>query len=167
MLSRYYRDLISSLACIAMGIIFLIGSMKYGDIRSGIPSAGYLPFIGGVILTSLSLISLLITIIKKKEGEKIEKFFPEKDSWGKILILLFALFAYGIGLGYLGFLITTLLFMIFLLKFLEPQKWITILIASFLTSASTYILFEVLLKVQLPYGIFDFVEIKKWILKLW
>ena len=52
--------------------------------------------------------------------------------------------------------------MIFLLKAIEPQKWGTSLIASFSISAAAYIVFEVLLKVQLPLGIVGNFRPWKW-----
>jgi hypothetical protein len=157
MLNQRHRDLIGSVVCIVLGILFCIGSTNYGDIRSKVPSAGFLPFIGGIILIFLSLINLLWTTIKKGK-QNIETFFPERHSLKKLFLLIFALFTYGLALIPLGFLLTTMLFVIFLMKFIEPQKWVTTLITSFLLSLLSYILFEILLKVQLPYGILDLIK---------
>jgi putative tricarboxylic transport membrane protein len=130
--------------------------MKYGGIRT-FPSAGFFPFMGGVILISLSIMLLISTIMgKEKEMEdgKLIKFFPQKDSVKRLVITLSILFMYSISLVYLGFFIATLLFMILLLKLLEPQRWTTSLIIAFLTSISAYLLFVTLLKLQLPIGVF-------------
>ena len=151
MFTQKKYDIISCLFCIGLGITFLIGSFKYGGIHSGIPNAGLFPFLSALILILLSLI-VLISAIKKKGVGRVEKFFPQKYSWKRLLLLLFSLFAYAIALGYLGFLLTTFIFMIFLLKFIEPQKWITTIITSFLTATFSYIIFQLLLKVQLPHG---------------
>lgn len=148
-----------------VGLIFCIGSVKHGDVRARIPSAGFFPFLGGITLISLSLVNLF-SAIKNKECKKIEKFFPERDSWKKLLISLFALVAYSIGLLFLGFLLTNFLFMIFVLKLIEPQKWTITLVTSFIVSALSYVVFEVLLKVQLPYGVFGLVQTIKRILGL-
>ena len=91
---------------------------------------------------------------KEMEQGKIITFFPQKDSLKRLVIVLFVLFMYSLSLVYLGFLITTFLFMILLLKFLEPQRWTTTLMIAFLTSISAYLLFEIFLKVQLPKGVF-------------
>jgi len=138
-----------------IGLLFCLGSTEYGDIRSGFPGAGFFPFMGGVILVSLSMMLMIRSGVgKEMEQGKIIKFFPQKDSLKRLVIVLFVLFMYSISLVYLGFLITTFLFMILLLKFLEPQRWTTTLMIAFLTSISAYLLFEIFLKVQLPKGVF-------------
>ena len=154
-MTQEHRDLVSSIFCIAVGILFCIGSVKFGDVRAAFPNAGFFPFMGGVALIFLSLIHLISTMpIQKEEAKKVKKFFPQEDSWKRVLSTVFISFIYGVSLPYLGFLITTFLFMILLLRFVEPQRWRTILITALLTSVSCYTLFEVLLKVELPKGLF-------------
>lgn len=151
------REIISSLFWIGVGIIFDIGAIRYGVVASGIPGAGLLPLIGGSILLALSLMVLISALINKREDSKKmlkEKFFPQHESWKKVLLTVLALFAYWIAIEYLGFLLTTLLFMIFLLRFIEPQGWRITLVTAFLVTISSYALFELWLKVQLPKGIF-------------
>lgn len=110
---------------------------------------------GGVILISLSLMLLIGTMMGKgTEEDKKTKFFPQKISLKRLIITLSVLFMYSISLAYLGFFITTSLFMILLLQLLEPQRWTTTLIIAFLTSISAYLLFVTLLKLQLPIGVF-------------
>ena len=153
-MTQRHRDVVSSVFCIVIGVLFCLGSTKYGGIWS-FPSAGFFPFIGGVILISLSIMLLIWTSMGKEAGrDKITKFFPQKDSLKRLVITLSVLFMYSISLVYLGFFITTSLFMILLLKLLEPQKWTTTLIIAFLTSISAYLLFVTLLKLQLPIGVF-------------
>jgi hypothetical protein len=137
-----------------VGVLFCLGSRKYGGVWS-FPSAGFFPFMGGVILISLSLMLLIGTMMGKgPEEDKKTKFFPQKNSLKRLIITLSVLFMYSISLAYLGFFITTSLFMILLLQLLEPQRWTTTLIIAFLTSISAYLLFVTLLKLQLPIGVF-------------
>ena len=160
MFTHKHRDLISSLVLIGVGIVFCAGSVKYGDVRSKIPSAGFFPFVGGMILILLSVIHLISSIKKEINGEK-EKFFPQRYSWKRILFSLFTLFAYGVSLKFLGFFLVTFLFMLFSLRFIEPLKWKMVFTLSLLTSVFSYLLFEVWLKVPLPHGIFE--GMAKWI----
>ena len=157
MFDQRRRNLASSLVCIGFGMMFCIGSVRYGDVRSGIPSAGFFPFMGGAILICLSLVELISVIVdrkKKEDPSKREQFFPQRNSWKRLLLILLSLFAYVFSLEYLGFSISTFLFVIFLMRFLEPQKWITAIAMAFLTSILSYALFELWLKVQLPKGLF-------------
>ena len=160
MFTHKHRDLISSSVLIGVGLIFCIGSVRYGDVRARIPSAGFFPFVGGMILIFLSVIHLISFVRKKATGEK-EKFFPQRYSWKRILFSLFTLFAYGVSLKFLGFFLVTFLFMLFSLRFIEPLKWKMVFALSILTSVFSYLLFEVWLKVQLPHGIFE--GMAKWI----
>ncbi len=148
------RDLIGSLFWIGVGIFFCGGAVKYRLFDEGVPGPGLLPFIGGIILISLG-IGVLISAFREDRKEKVPKetFFPEKNSLKKLFLAVLALSVYGMALEYLGFLFMTFLFMIFLLRFVEPQRWTVVLTASILTAASSYILFQFLLKVQLPNGI--------------
>ncbi len=146
------RDILSSLVCMAIGMFFTLGSIKYGDVRAGIPSAGLFPFIGGLILAALSGLHLVL-LMRKRMEKSGETFFPQRDSLRKILLVLVALFAYGMALEYAGFFLMTCLFMVFLLKFIEPVKWSTTFFAAIATAILSYLLFEVWLQVQLPPGI--------------
>lgn len=149
------RDVASSLVCIGIGILFCIGSVKFGDIRAKFPNAGFFPFIAGAILVFLALIQLIGTLTAgRAEEDKGEDFFPEQYSVKRLLIALVILFLYAEALEYVGFSITNFLFMVLLLRALEPQGWKTVLVTAFLTSISCYVLFDILLKVPVPRGIF-------------
>jgi len=148
------KETIGSLFWIGVGLFFCGGAFRYGLFEEGVPGPGLLPLIGGIVLISLGT-GVLIPALKKERNLKSaeKRFFPEKNSYRKLLLAVVALGVYGIALEYVGFLITTLLFMTFLLRFIEPQKWTVVLAASLLTAASSYLLFQFLLKVQLPKGI--------------
>jgi uncharacterized protein YjeT (DUF2065 family) len=143
------RDLSSSLFWIAFGLIFIIGGLKHGLTRQGIPGPGALPFLVGFILTSLSLVILIPSLFRKLE--KGDTFSIPKDSLRKAGLALFALMAYAFLLKPLGFFLTTLIFLIFVLRFIEPQKWRTVLTFSFLTAFGAYLIFASL-QVELPKG---------------
>jgi putative tricarboxylic transport membrane protein len=152
MLTQRRRDTMSSLVCFGTGLAFLIGSLRFGGIRAAIPNAGFFPFLGGLALMTLSLI-LLISTIKKKPELKTGKFFPQPYSWKRLLFLILSLFAYQLTLEYLGFSIANFLFMVLMLRLIEPQKWTMTLMVSFLTTVFSYLLFKSLLKVEFP-GLF-------------
>ena len=86
---------------------------------------------------------------QEKTSEE-KKFFPETDSLKKVLLGLTALFAYGLILSYAGYLITTFVFMVFILRLVEPVPWKTVIGTGLATAVISYLLFVVLLEVQLP-----------------
>ena len=148
------RDILSSLAWLGIGILFLVGSLHEGLFRKGVPGPGFLPFITALFLMTLSLMVFFPALAKKgKETEKVENFFPAKDSPQKVLLGLVALSLFGVALEYLGYLVTTFLFFLFTSRIMEREKWKGRLILALFTAVGSYFLFVVLLQVQLPKGI--------------
>jgi uncharacterized membrane protein len=148
------RDLISSLFWIGFGMIFCIGAIQNGIMTSpGVPGPGCLAFLVGCTLIALSLLVLFPALSKGNKDASAggEKFFPQDVSLRKLAIALISLLAYGLALEHLGFFPTTLLFLFFVLRFVEPQRWGTVIGFSFLTTFLTYALFTAL-KVELPKG---------------
>jgi putative tricarboxylic transport membrane protein len=149
-------DLIGSLFWTVVGGAFSVGALKYRFFKGGIPGAGFLPFLAGVMLMALSLVVLISAIrVRRSNGGKAsgDQFFPHPDSLKKVSVALGALLAYWIALEHLGFVITTFLFLVCLLRFIEPQKWVVTLSTALLATAFSYALFNLWLKVQLPKGI--------------
>ena len=148
------RDLLSSLFCIGLGIIFLIGSWQQGLIRENVPGPGFFPLIIAIVLISLSLMIFIPTLGYRKNRREIqeENFFPEQGSRKKISLALIALFSYGFLLKYTGFLLTTFLFIFFIPNLIERQRWRTLFILALLTTILSYLMFAAL-EVRLPMGI--------------
>jgi len=146
------RNITSSVFFFFAGIVISIYAVNYGLGGSRAPGPGFLPFLTGVSLILLSL-ALLIPSYKDRTAEKRVPFFPEANSSKKVILATSGLLCYGLALEYLGYILTTFLFMIFMLKVLQSQKGLTALLWSFLTAATFYLLFEIVLKSQLPKGI--------------
>jgi hypothetical protein len=150
------RDVLSSLVGLGVGFLFIAGSLHEGLFRKGIPGPGFLPFFTALILIALSSMVLFSALFGRKEkGEKpSENFFPEKDSFSKLLLALSGLSVYGIALEYIGYMGATFLFLILTSRILERKKWKGPLFLAASTALLSYLLFVVLLEVQLPRGFF-------------
>jgi len=145
------RDVISSMIWAALGGLFLAGAWQQGLMRKGVPGPGFLPFLSGLGLILLSLFVLLPALSReRKDGG--EEFFPERDSFRKLLSAVAALFAFGLALDYAGYLLTTFFFIFFIIRLMKPRGWRSTALVAFLTSVLSYLLFVVLLEVQLPGG---------------
>jgi putative tricarboxylic transport membrane protein len=149
-----YKNVISSLFWMGVSILFCVGAFKYGITRSGIPGAGFFPLLAGFIMIVLSLVVLGSSFKKREESEILqkEKFFPRKTSLKRLGLTLAGLFFYWFLLESVGFIGTTFLFLVYLLRFIEPQGWTKVLVFSALATGVSYLLFSILLKVQLPIG---------------
>jgi putative tricarboxylic transport membrane protein len=150
------RDVNSSLLWTLMGILFCIGGLHYGIRRAGIPGPGFLPFVTGLILVALSLMLLASRFLKR--GDTVGPVgdpMPGGQALRRILTVLGALFLYVLILEPLGFLVTTFLFMVVLLR-LEPRKWMFILLLSGGATVFFFVLFKMLLRVPLPPGVLGY-----------
>jgi putative tricarboxylic transport membrane protein len=149
------RDLVSSIIWMALGGLFVAGALQQGLMRRGVPGPGFLPFFSGVALIFASLF-VLIPALRKKETAENVAFFPEHDSFRKILFALVALVAFGMVMEYAGFFLTTFFFMLFATRIMEPNGWRIVTVLAFLTAVLSYLLFVFLLEVQLPKGLLGF-----------
>jgi len=143
------RDLLSSIIWMGLGGLFVVGSLQHGLIRKGVPGPGFLPFISGLALIFISLF-VLIPALSQREKSKSDDLFAERGSLRRFSSALAALFAFGIALEHLGFLITTFLFMFFVLRLMEPRGWGRTTLVALLTAGLSFLLFVVVLEVQLP-----------------
>jgi putative tricarboxylic transport membrane protein len=149
------RERWGSLVWLGIGIVISVASyrLSVGTFRN--PGPGFLPFITGAILTLLSLI-LFVQTRKPESGTDAGKpFFTNKGRAWKATLALIALLAYSLGMEYLGFLVSTTIFLAFLLGVVEPQKWYIVAFGSGLVVVASYTIFEILLKSPLPKGIFE------------
>jgi putative tricarboxylic transport membrane protein len=150
------RDVKSSLFWALIGILFCIGGFHYGIRRSGIPGPGFLPFVTGLILVALSVTLLISRFLNRggRAGPK-EEPMPGGLALSRILKVLGALCLYVLILEPLGFILTTFLFMVLLLR-LEPRNWLFIVPGAIGATLFFFLLFKVLLRVPLPSGLLGY-----------
>ena len=149
------REKWSSLFWLGMGLIICFFSLRLtlGTFRS--PGPGFLPFAMGAILASLSFVYHLQSRRIPSSKKETEPFWKDRGRGIKMLLTVLALLGYAITMEYLGFLISTFLFLAFLLRFIEPQRWSTVILGALLTSGASFLIFELFLKCQLPRSPFE------------
>ncbi|MDP1990478.1 MAG: tripartite tricarboxylate transporter TctB family protein [Syntrophales bacterium] len=161
---------------IIIGIILLISSVFYYFSTSDFPPAtktenlgpGFFPTILAVVLAFLAILLVLNSLLargasgKEKDGAVIQGAERlEEDSFGAEQISYKFLFG-TIGLSFLyvgllsvlGYLISTPLFLIILIRLLGYEKWGNNVAASIGLTATLYLLFAIALGVNLPAGLF-------------
>jgi putative tricarboxylic transport membrane protein len=146
------RDLISSFFWMLMGIGICYGGydLHLGNLHD--PGPGFMFFWVGVIMIGLSLIVLIKAV--RQKGQKGELNFLWKGiRWQKAVLVLAALFIYAYVLNSLGFILTTILLLIFLFKAVEPQKWSWAILGAVICTLAAYGLFQFWLGCQLPQGL--------------
>jgi len=79
-----------------------------------------------------------------------------KIQWKNIFSVLAAMVAYGLLLDQIGFVLVTFAFVVLLMKVIEPQSWKRAILGGAISSLASYLLFETLLKSQLPRSFLGF-----------
>jgi putative tricarboxylic transport membrane protein len=110
----------------------------------------------GIFLGIFSIIAFLQAFLSKETEEIVQSWYPKKR-WKKLIWVLVAMFAYAFCLEILGFLVSTFLLLVLLFRAgMEPQRWLVAIGGSAIASISSYAVFELWLKTQLPKGILGF-----------
>jgi putative tricarboxylic transport membrane protein len=119
------------------------------------PGPGFLPFSAGGLIGILAFWCLIQSMISKKSREGLDSSEDAEAALPKIRLLLIclSLFAYTIAVSWLGFILSTFIFVLFIFYVVEPQRWWRIVIKAILITIGNYILFVFWLKVNLPKGI--------------
>jgi len=137
-----------------IGLLFALFSLYIGveSVRLGLgsyqqPGPGFISFCAGVILGVLSLALVFLAFF----GRTIER-----ETWhnrGQIAMVFVAILGFTLLLERLGFLLTTLLLIWFLLKVVERRGWGFSVGVAVVVAGASYVVFDVWLSAQLPAGI--------------
>lgn len=147
------NDRISALFLGVVAIGICLGSLKLSLGEFQKPGPGFFPFLIGCVLGILSFL-VFWQSFKRVAGDEKKAFWPNPRRSLKMSYILIALILYALGMNYLGFLFSTLLFLGFLLKAIEPQPWPVVLFASILGTIIFYGIFKIWLDIPFPPGVF-------------
>lgn len=120
-------------------------TLKLGSIH--VPDAGLLPFLAGAGLSILGIVWMLI-LQWTKEPE--DEGSAEKRLWHRPLLALLLMLLYGWAMEAVGYITSTLLFVIAWQKIIEREKWLKTMIIALLGTFAMYALFVYFLKVPIP-----------------
>ena len=168
-------SLLSAFWIVCAGLI-CVGSYRLSLGSLSDPGPGMFPFIAGAALGVLSIVEWsnirlahrrLARAPAQTQGdhaggshvashEAVEPLFTSRLGAYKVAAVLVALLIYALTMEYLGFILSTTLFIAFLLWLVERQRWYVIVFGAVLSSLATYLVFKVWLETALPIGLFGF-----------
>ena len=119
------------------------------------PGVGFLPFWLGVLMATLSIL-LIVTAWRRTTDSTKKTILPRRQALIAIVLVLTGLAVYILLLELSGFLVDTMLFTAFLLSVVMREKWKMTLLIALITSVGLYVIFRVLLEVNLPKNMFGF-----------
>jgi len=114
------------------------------------PGSGFLPFWLGVVLAVFATI-LFVSAWHRQATEKDSKpVFPGKQALLAITLVLVGLAGYILLIEILGYLVDTFMFIVYLMKIVERERWPLTLMVAVITTAALFIIFQFLLQIRLP-----------------
>jgi putative tricarboxylic transport membrane protein len=126
-------------------------TLKLGTLMS--PGPGMMPFVFGIALL-LCAVPMFISAQMALRRRRDPGPSPWTDiQYRRILLVLVALAGYAVCLEWAGFLLSAFLLLIVLFRLVDTEKWSTALLAAVLTVAAAFVVFVLVLKVELPAGI--------------
>jgi putative tricarboxylic transport membrane protein len=126
-------------------MVYAWQTLKLGSIH--VPDAGFLPFLCGAALAILGVFWILILQWKKELGNEST---AEKRLWHRALLSLALMVLYGWAMETVGYITSTLVFMVAWQQIIERERWFKTMVISLLGTLAMYALFVYLLKVPIP-----------------
>lgn len=144
---------LSSAVLMLLGLAIALHARAFGLGALEDPGAGFMPFLaGGAILASAAIGLVEAFRSDKAGGESIWRI----AEWEQQVLVLAMVFAYGVLLESIGFLLCSLLLVLLAMRFVGGERWRSALGWSLALSLCSYVVFVVWLKVDLPSGLFQF-----------
>jgi len=145
----------SSLVWLGLAIIICIASLRLSLGNFQNPGPGFFPFIAGSVLGILAAVVFFQARRAASSTQEAKRpLWTNQGGMKKIVLMTLSLLAYTVGMEYLGFVISTFIFLVLILRIIERQRWGLVILESVLASGLSYLIFEIWLQAQLPRGIF-------------
>ena len=148
-------DIICGVVLFIFGLYICLKSLQYPLGTTSLPGAGLFPLIAAILLIILSSCIVISSFLQRDEQilSKVP-FFPAKETPKRILYGFVSLVGFRYLVPILGFGPTTFIFIFFLGKVLARYGVKANLLFSACAAIASYYLFQILLKIPLPTGIF-------------
>jgi putative tricarboxylic transport membrane protein len=117
------------------------------------PGPGFVFFWTAIIVALLSLAVVIKSFAERSREEEKEGPSLTKTGVKKVVLVLIALFLYALLLEWVGFIVVTLLLLVYLLWAIEKKPWSLTLLVGVALTAAAYLVFETALQSQLPKGL--------------
>ena len=141
---------------ILLGIGICIESVREKLWSASGPGSGFMPFLTGVLIVLIGCVMLVGKRSKDAKGEGEEKFWNNPATRNRVFFLLVGLCAMAFLLPRLGFLLTSILITVMMIRVLEKKKWTTTWAVSLASGLAIYFLFQFLMQIRLPRGFLGF-----------
>jgi putative tricarboxylic transport membrane protein len=143
---------ISSVLFILFGAFLIFESRKYSMGTIDNPGPGFLPFLLGIAIVSMSIV-LLIRVWKKMKTQDQTTSWPERKGLIRISLIFIVIVLFTALLETTGYILNVFVLFLILLRPVGKQKWLWTLSISIGATLASYLLFDRWLMLPLPRGI--------------
>jgi len=142
------RAAVAWLFFVLIALVAFYEALKLPFGRTNAPGAGFFPAVLATLLVVVALAGLIAALRAggTQEGE------DSRLVWKKIILTVTALLAFAFIFESAGYLVTTFLFVAFLLRIVERKSWAQTGAVALSASLVSYIIFGLLLGAPLPAG---------------
>jgi putative tricarboxylic transport membrane protein len=141
---------------ILFGIGICIQSIRHQLWSPAGPGSGFIPFLTGLLIGVTGLLLYLSESSKGSKKEERGKFWENPIAVRKVFYLVGSLCIMALIMLKLGFLLTSILVTILMIRVIEPKKWMMVIFTSIGSCALIYSLFQFLMQIKLPKGFLGF-----------
>ncbi len=149
------RDLWISLIWLGIAIAICIGSVQLSLGQVRVPGPGFFTFLCGGVMGVLAIVRL-VQAIRLPSGIAAKPLCSDPGKFSKMVYGFIALVDHSIAMDYLGFALSTILFLGFFRESSSRRNGTWVFIFSILPALCAYIVFKSYLDVQLPEGFLGF-----------
>ncbi|HEX9265290.1 MAG TPA: tripartite tricarboxylate transporter TctB family protein [Candidatus Binatia bacterium] len=143
-------DIAASVILIGLAVFVLFESrnLPFGSMR--VPQTGFFPATLAILLLIFSVILLAQCFLNIETVRAADRIAEE--GWVRIGATLATMAGFAFALERLGFLLSTFVLMILLLRAIESQSWPKVVAIALATAVVAYAIFGWLLGIPLPVG---------------
>ena len=146
------RDMIAGVLLIAIGIAVIVWAFRLQVGTLLRPLSGFFPLLVGSGIVALSI----VLFFRGWRGGGTA--LPAYGDWQRPAIMVTGLAVYALILAPVGYILSTVFIAMVTLRVLGLRSWKVIVLSSIVLSVTVYVVFTRLLDVELPAGIFTFLD---------
>lgn len=149
-------DAVAASVLLALALGYILEALRLPGVKYAVgPGPSFLPLLLGIALTALAL-ALLVGAVLRPPGTGEGRATAGRGAAWRIGFILLALVGYTLLFERLGYLLSTALFLAFLLAAVEPQRWWIVVSVPVVSSVLSHLLFVRWLRIPFPKGLLGF-----------
>ena len=143
-------ELWGGIAWLALGLFVTWQGWTQGLGVLSEPGSGFAVFWCGVIMSGLS--ATIVATAMRQGGPPLKSLWSE-TRWQKVLLVMGLLLLFGFFFEQIGFIPSSLVLLLVLMRFIDPVPWWQAITVSFGAVLGVWFLLAKFLKIQLPAGV--------------